>query len=95
MLVVGLNAQAAAQAASAIAGVAKVIHVEGEAFAHGLAEKIAGQVLAPASADNHLLFRATASGKTSPREWRRCWTWRSSGTLPRSTAVRKYFPIQV
>ena len=68
VLVAGLNAAAAAQAASQIAGVAKVIHVEGEQFAHGLAENMAAQVVAMASAYSHILFPATASGKNiAPR----------------------------
>jgi electron transfer flavoprotein alpha subunit len=68
VLVAGLNAEAAAQAASQIAGVAKVIHVEGEQFAHGLAENMAAQVLAMAASYSHILFPATASGKNiAPR----------------------------
>jgi electron transfer flavoprotein alpha subunit len=68
VLVAGHNAQAAAQAASQIAGVSKVIHVEGAQFAHGLAENMAAQVIAIASAYSHLLFPATASGKNiAPR----------------------------
>lgn len=68
LLVAGQGAQAAAQAASTIAGVAKVIHVEGEHFAHGLAENMAAQVVAMASAYSHILFPATASGKNiAPR----------------------------
>ncbi len=68
VLVAGHGAQAAAQAAARIAGVAKVIHVEGAHFAHGLAENMATQVLALASAYSHLLFPATASGKNiAPR----------------------------
>jgi len=68
VLVAGLNAAAAAQAAAQIAGVAKVIHVEGEQFAHGLAENMAAQVIALASSYSHLLFPATASGKNiAPR----------------------------
>ncbi|CAM3724368.1 electron transfer flavoprotein subunit alpha/FixB family protein [Polaromonas hydrogenivorans] len=68
VLVAGHNAQAAAQAASQIAGVAKVIHVDGAHFAHGLAENMAGQVIAIASVYSHLLFPATASGKNiAPR----------------------------
>jgi electron transfer flavoprotein alpha subunit len=68
VLVAGLNAAAAAQAASQIAGVAKVIHVEGEHFEHGLAENMAAQVLALAPAYTHILFPATASGKNiAPR----------------------------
>ena len=47
---------------------AKVIHVEGEHFAHGLAENMAAQVLAMAASYSHILFPATASGKNvAPR----------------------------
>src|SRR2546425_1409861 len=68
VLVAGQGAQAAAQAASQITGVAKVIHVEGEPFAHGLAENMAAQVLAIAASYSHILFPATASGKNiAPR----------------------------
>jgi electron transfer flavoprotein alpha subunit len=68
VLVAGHNAGAAAQAAAQIAGVAKVLHAEGEHFAHGLAENMAAQVLALASAYSHILFPATASGKNiAPR----------------------------
>jgi electron transfer flavoprotein alpha subunit len=68
VLVAGHNAGAAAQAASQIAGVAKVLHADGEHFAHGLAENVAAQVLALASSYSHILFPATASGKNvAPR----------------------------
>jgi len=68
VLVAGLNAAAAAEAASKIAGVAKVIHIDGEHFAHGLAENMAAQVIALASSYSHILFPATASGKNiAPR----------------------------
>ena len=72
VLVAGQGAEGAAKAAAQIAGVAKVIHVEGAAFAHGLAENLAAQVLAlcPVGSSNysHILFPATASGKnTAPR----------------------------
>ncbi|WOP14147.1 electron transfer flavoprotein subunit alpha/FixB family protein [Ottowia sp. SB7-C50] len=68
VLVAGHNAGAAAQAASQIAGVSKVIHADGEAFAHGLAENVAAQVLALAGSYSHILFPATASGKNvAPR----------------------------
>ena len=72
VLVAGKGAEAAAQAASQIAGVAKVIHVEGDHFAHGLAENMAAQVLAlcgnGAGSYSHILFPATASGKNiAPR----------------------------
>lgn len=68
VLVAGHNAGAAAQAAAQIAGVAKVIHAEGESLAHGLAENIAAQVLAIANQYTHILFPATAGGKNvAPR----------------------------
>ncbi|APW43351.1 electron transfer flavoprotein subunit alpha/FixB family protein [Rhodoferax saidenbachensis] len=68
VLVAGHNAGAAAAAAAQIAGVSKVIHVEDAGLAHGLAENVAAQVLAIASAYSHLVFPATASGKNiAPR----------------------------
>ena len=68
VLVAGHNAAAAAQAASQIAGVAKVIHADSEALAHGLAENVAAQVLAIASHYSHIVFPATAAGKNvAPR----------------------------
>ncbi len=68
VLVAGHNAGEAAKAAGQIAGVSKVIHVEGEHFAHGLAENVAAQVLAIAGNYSHFLFPATASGKNiAPR----------------------------
>jgi electron transfer flavoprotein alpha subunit len=68
VLVAGAGSGAAAQAAAAIAGVAKVLHADSPALAHGLAENLASQVLALASGYSHILFPATASGKnTAPR----------------------------
>ncbi len=68
VLVAGHNAGAAAQAAAQIAGVAKVIHADGESLGHGLAENVAAQVLAIASQYSHILFPATAAGKNvAPR----------------------------
>lgn len=68
VLVAGANAADAAKAASQVAGVAKVIHVDGAQFEHGLAENVAAQVLAIASNYSHILFPATASGKNvAPR----------------------------
>jgi len=65
VLVAGHNAAAAAKAASQIAGVAKVLHADGESLAHGLAENLAAQVLAVAGSYSHILFAATASGKNA------------------------------
>jgi electron transfer flavoprotein alpha subunit len=68
VLVAGHNATSVAQAAAQIAGVAKVIHADSEAFANGLAENVAGQILALAGSYSHILFPATASGKNvAPR----------------------------
>lgn len=68
VLVAGANAGAAAAAAAQIAGVAKVLHADGAAFADSLAENVAAQVLAVASSYSHILFPATASGKNvAPR----------------------------
>ncbi|MDO9191812.1 MAG: FAD-binding protein, partial [Undibacterium sp.] len=63
VLVAGHNAAAAAQAVSQITGVAKVLHADAAHFADGLAENIAEQVLAIASAYSHILAPATAYGK--------------------------------
>ena len=70
VLVAGHHAGAAAQAAAQIAGVAKVIHADGDSLAHGLAENLAAQILALQASQNysHLLFPATAGGKNvAPR----------------------------
>ncbi|HKW85281.1 MAG TPA: electron transfer flavoprotein subunit alpha/FixB family protein [Burkholderiaceae bacterium] len=72
VLIAGLNAADAAKAAAQIAGVAKVLHADGEQFAHGLAENVAAQVLAivgnGAKDYSHILFPATAAGKNvAPR----------------------------
>src|SRR5256712_1501425 len=68
VLVAGQGAEAAAQAAASIAGVAKVIHADAAHFEHGLAENMAAQVLALAASYSHILFPATASGKNiAPR----------------------------
>ena len=68
VLVAGKGAEGAAKAAAQIAGVAKVIHVDGVHFEHGLAENMAAQILAIAPNYSHILFPATASGKNiAPR----------------------------
>jgi electron transfer flavoprotein alpha subunit len=68
ILVVGQNAQGAADAAAKISGVAKVILADGPSLAEGLAENVAAQVLALAPAYIHILFPATAAGKNvAPR----------------------------
>jgi electron transfer flavoprotein alpha subunit len=68
VLVAGHNAADAAAAAAQIAGVAKVLHADSPALAHGLAENVAAQVLAVAANYSHILFPATAGGKNvAPR----------------------------
>ena len=68
VLVAGHNAAAAAQAASQVAGVAKVLHADAPQLAEQLAENVAAQVLALAGSYTHLLFPATANGKNiAPR----------------------------
>ncbi len=68
VLVAGQDASAAAATAAAIAGVTKVIHIDGAGLEHGLAENVTAQVLGIASGYSHILFPATASGKNiAPR----------------------------
>lgn len=68
VLVAGSGAQAVAEAAAKIAGVAKVLHADAAHLADGLAENLAAQVLALASSYSHIVFPATASGKNvAPR----------------------------
>ena len=68
VLVAGHNAAAAAEAASKVTGVSKVLHADAESLAHGLAENVAAQVLAIAANYSHILFAATAAGKNvAPR----------------------------
>jgi electron transfer flavoprotein alpha subunit len=63
VLVAGHNAGAAAEAASKIAGVSKVLLADAPQFADGLAENVAEQALALASGYSHILAPATAYGK--------------------------------
>ena len=68
VLVAGHDAQAAAQAAARIAGVAQVLHADGPSLKEQLAENVAAQVLQLAANYSHLLFPATAHGKNvAPR----------------------------
>ena len=68
VLVAGHNAGPAAAAAAQIAGVSKVLHIDAEALAHGVAENLTAQIVALAPNYSHLLFPATAAGKnTAPR----------------------------
>ena len=68
LLVAGHNAQAAAQAAAAVQGVAQVLHADAPQLAEQLAENVAAQVLVLAGHYSHILFPATAHGKNvAPR----------------------------
>ena len=71
VLVAGSGAGGAATAAAAASGVTKVLHADGEQFAHGGAESMAAQVLALASGYTHiLLWNGTLGDATveSPEE---------------------------
>jgi electron transfer flavoprotein alpha subunit len=63
ILVAGNQADAAAQAASQIAGVHKVIQIDSPNLADQLAEPLAAQILSIASNYSHILAPATANGK--------------------------------
>ena len=63
VLVAGSGCGAAAQAASRIAGVAKVLCADAPQLAENLAENLAAQIVALAPAYSHILAAATASGK--------------------------------
>ncbi|HCN70327.1 MAG TPA: electron transfer flavoprotein subunit alpha, partial [Pusillimonas sp.] len=68
VLVMGQDAQAAADQVAKAEGVAKVLLADGPSLAEGLAENASAQVLALASDYSHILFAATASGKNvAPR----------------------------
>ncbi|SOE52711.1 electron transfer flavoprotein alpha subunit apoprotein [Burkholderia sp. OK233] len=68
VLVAGCRASGAAQAAAAIAGVAKVIVADGASLSENLAENVAAQVLAIAGNYGHIFFAGTANGKNvAPR----------------------------
>jgi len=68
VLVAGLNARAAADAAAKVAGVAKVLLVEDAAYEHGLAEPLSLLVQGLAAQYAGLFFPATTYGKNvAPR----------------------------
>ena len=68
VLIAGHQCDGAAQAAAKITGVSKVLVADAVPFADGLAENVAEQVLALASAYSHILAPATAYGKNiAPR----------------------------
>jgi electron transfer flavoprotein alpha subunit len=63
VLVAGLNCGGAAEAASKVAGVTKVLILEGPACEHQLPENIAPAIVAIAGDYSHILAPATTSGK--------------------------------
>ena len=63
ILVAGHNCGGAAEAASKVVGVAKVLVADAPQFADGLAENVAEQALALAGGYSHILAPATAYGK--------------------------------
>jgi electron transfer flavoprotein alpha subunit len=63
VLVAGTNAQAVAEAASKLAGVSKVLNVEGAQYDGGLAENYAALVVPLAKGYSHVVASATAFGK--------------------------------
>ena len=63
LLVCGHQCGTAAQAAAAIAGIARVLVADAPHFAHGLAENLAAQALAIAPHYSHIVATATAAGK--------------------------------
>ncbi|SAK89933.1 electron transfer flavoprotein, alpha subunit [Caballeronia catudaia] len=68
VLVAGHDARGAADAASRIEGVDRVVLVDASHLADGLAENVAAQVLMLAPSHTHVFFPATASGKNvAPR----------------------------
>ncbi|MGE8163769.1 electron transfer flavoprotein subunit alpha/FixB family protein [Paraburkholderia sp. NPDC080076] len=68
LLVAGHNAQGAAEAATKIAGVSKVMLADAPHLAEGLAENVEATVLNVAKGYSHILLPATAYGKNvAPR----------------------------
>ena len=68
VLVAGAGAGGAAAGAATIAGVRKVLHADGAALGHGIAEAFEGTITGLAAGYDAVLFPATASGKNiAPR----------------------------
>ncbi|HET9067063.1 MAG TPA: FAD-binding protein [Amaricoccus sp.] len=68
VLVAGQGAGAVAEAAAKLDGVAKVVHVEGEAYGHRLAEPLTELLQGMAGPYEHIVFPGTTSGKNiAPR----------------------------
>jgi electron transfer flavoprotein alpha subunit len=68
VLVAGEDCGAVAEAAAKLDGVGRVVHVEGEAYGHRLAEPLTELVRGMAGDYEHIVFPATTSGKNvAPR----------------------------
>jgi electron transfer flavoprotein alpha subunit len=68
LLVAGADCAAVAAAGAKVAGVAKVIHVEGPQYAHRLAEPLTDLIRGMVGAYDHIVFPATTTGKNvAPR----------------------------
>ena len=68
VLVAGSGASAVAEAAGQLDGVAKVLHADAEAYAHGLAEPLADLVVRLAAGYDAIVAPATTAGKNvAPR----------------------------
>ena len=78
VLVVGQGTEAAATAAAALPGVARVLKAQGNAYDHALAEPMAALLVALAPGYTHVLAAATAVGKN---------------VLPRAAALLDAQPI--
>ena len=63
VLVAGRNCEAVAKAATKLAGVKKVLHVEAAELEHQLAEPMAATIVSIAEAYEHIVAAATMSGK--------------------------------
>jgi electron transfer flavoprotein alpha subunit len=68
LIVAGESCAAVAAEGAALEGIAKVIHVEGAAYAHRLAEPLAELIASMAAPYEHIVFPATTTGKNvAPR----------------------------
>jgi electron transfer flavoprotein alpha subunit len=65
VLVAGIGASGAAAGASAIAGVRKVLHAEGDAFGQNIAEAVEGLIVPLMANYDAVLFAASATGKNA------------------------------
>ena len=68
LLIAGEDCGAVAEAAARLEGAAKVIHVEGAAYGHRLAEPLTALIEGMAASYEHIVFPATTTGKNvAPR----------------------------